>query len=126
MIGHWLTAWTIRLALSCYTAVLVGIIVGRSDQRTREILRLLWTLGAALFVAHVLCAFGFYHAWSHAKALQHTADETLRLIGWRFGLGIHFNYAFAMIWIGDSIGSWHANDESPATSGFPSTGRVCF
>jgi hypothetical protein len=110
MSGELLTSWTIRLALLCYAAYLAGwLIVSASGNRARPwstVAHWLWTLGCVAFVAHVGCAFHFYHDWSHAAAFEKTAAETEQLLGVRFGEGIYFSYVFLVLWVLDVIGLW--------------------
>src|SRR5262245_32305123 len=103
--GPLLTKWTIRLALACYVAYLAGWLAARG-QRWPTTARWLWTAGCALFVAHVACAFHFYHGWSHAAAWQSTADETRRMLGFAFGDGIYGSYLFLIAWVGDVVWLW--------------------
>jgi hypothetical protein len=70
--------------------------------------RWVWTFGCGFFVVHVMCAFGFYHQWSHAAAFGETARQTAELTGWRWGGGLYFNYLFAALWLGDVIRWWLA------------------
>ena len=46
-------------------------------------------------------AFHYYHHWSHARAFEHTAAETQRLLGVRFGYGVYVNHLFAIVWTMD-------------------------
>lgn len=106
MTGITLTLWTVRGALLAYVAALVWMLVAPQFRPVRHAARIVWTVGCGLVLAHVVCAFQFYHAWSHADAFQHTAEETQRLLGWRFGAGVYFNYLFAAVWIGDCAWWW--------------------
>lgn len=110
MPGVLLTSWTIRLALACYVAYLAGWLLvsnrGNWGASWRAIARWLWTLGCLLFVAHVVCAFQFYHGWSHADAFEKTASETEQLLGVRFGEGIYFSYLFLILWVIDVVAMW--------------------
>ena len=65
-----------------------------------------WTIACALFLAHVACAFHFYHHWSHAEAFTNTALRTGELIGWEFGAGIYFSYGFSLLWAADVLWWW--------------------
>ena len=67
--------------------------------------RVCWTLGLALYLAHVACAFQFYHHWSHRAAYAETARRTAELFGWSSGAGLYFNYAFTLAWLVD-VGWW--------------------
>lgn len=106
MLGIELTHWTIRLALLCLAARIGGgLRWGNADwwfPRSRAI----WTVGFVFFVAHVACAFHFYHEWSHAKAFQSTAEQTERQMGVRFGEGIYVSYAFTLLWLIDVTWQW--------------------
>lgn len=113
MLGSLLIKWTIRLALACLVGYFVGgMLGGASGKETATggrkfaILRWIWTVGCALFVAHVVCAFQFTHHWSHAHAWQHTANETQRLMGFSFGDGIYFSYLFLLLWVADVVCLW--------------------
>jgi hypothetical protein len=104
-----LTRWTIRLALACYvTALAIGLATRGRSPRGQLVARILWTAGCLLFLGHVACAFGFYHDWSHARALADTARQTKELIGWEFGEGIYFSYLFTLLWVADVIWWWLA------------------
>ena len=106
MIGPLLTHWTIRLALACYVGTLLVKLVSRDKSRWWPVARTTWTVGCLLFLAHVVCAFWFYHRWSHTHAYNHTADVTGSIIGWRFGAGIYFSYLFTLLWTADTIWWW--------------------
>lgn len=106
MLGALLISWTIRLSLICYGLVLAGELTGLGRGRRERAARWLWTCGCLLFVAHVLSAFHFYHHWSHAHVLRHTAEQTEALIGWAFGEGVYFSYGFLLLWIADVVWWW--------------------
>jgi len=59
-----------------------------------------------IFLAHVLCAFGYYHHWSHAAAYHETALQTAALTGWHWGGGLYFNYVFSVAWPADVLWWW--------------------
>src|SRR5262245_28611955 len=105
MLGELLTRWTIRLALACYVAYLAGWLTTRSAKWPR-ISRWIWTIGCVLFVGHVVCAFQFFHHWSHTAAWRATADETERLMGIAFGDGIFASYLFLVVWVLDVVWLW--------------------
>jgi hypothetical protein len=65
-------------------------------------------LAGAGCLAHIACAFHFYHGWSHAEAYRHVARRTYEVIGWDWGGGIYFNYAFALLWLADAAWWWLA------------------
>ena len=74
-------------------------------------LRIIWTIGFLLFVAHVVAAFHFHHNWSHASTLAETARQTRDLIGLEFGAGVYFNHLFMLVWAIDLIWIWFGNSE---------------
>jgi hypothetical protein len=107
MLGELLTIWTIRLALTLYVARLTMLLSARGE-RWRPVSRWLWTAGCGLFVVHVICAFHFYHGWTHAAAWQDTAEQTKALLGVEFGDGIYFSYLFLVLWVLDVAWMWLA------------------
>jgi hypothetical protein len=90
-----LTAW---LAVIAYGIGVMMISNGRG--------RAAWTLGCALFLAHIACAFAFQHHWSHAAAYADTARQTAETTGLRWGGGLFFNYVFALAWLADVLWWW--------------------
>jgi hypothetical protein len=104
--GELLTRWTVRVAMALMVLALVlrwraGGLRSRLAQA-----RLAWTLGCLAFLLHVLCAFAFYHHWSHAAAFTATAEQTAALVGWKWGGGLYANYAFTLVWIADAAWWW--------------------
>ena len=108
-LGELLTRWTIRLALLCYVVVLAGRLKFRHNSRWETAARAIWTAGCLLFVCHVASAFHFYHHWSHQQAYEDTARQTHELLGWQFGGGIYFSYAFALLWVADTAWWWFSS-----------------
>lgn len=101
-----ITLITIRIALISYAIVVGFLLAGCRTQRTRNLLRPLWTIGCLAFIAHVISAFHYTHHWSHADAIQSTAIQTQQLMGWAFGEGLYFSYLFLLIWIADALFWW--------------------
>jgi hypothetical protein len=110
--GQWLTRGTIWLALSLYVAA-ESVRATRPKGESSRTVRALNSLGCAAFLAHVGCAFHFYHHWSHAAAYADTARQTADYFGWRWGGGLYFNYAFLLLWVGQVITSWTGPSRSP-------------
>lgn len=74
--GEFLTRWTVRLAMALYVISLaLWITAGKRSAWFRRA-RLAWTIGWAAFVIHVICAFAFFHHWSHTAAYEETARRT--------------------------------------------------
>lgn len=102
--GQLLTRLTVWLALVLYV---IGEVV-RTYARPREA-TLSWSvnaIGCVFFLGHVLCAFHFFHDWSHAVAYADTARQTKEFSGWNSGAGIYLNYFFALVWAGEVIWAW--------------------
>jgi hypothetical protein len=104
--GELATRWTVRLALVCCFARFCAELPGKTNSRPSRVARAAWTGGWMLFLLHVACAFHFYHHWSHADAYLHTAQRTAELVGWNWGGGLYFNYAFTAAWTFDTLGWW--------------------
>src|SRR5262245_48674916 len=102
-LGEALTRGTVWLALTLYVASEFAM------RRSGRAARWLNAFGCATFLAHVVCAFQFYHHWSHSAAYADTARQTAALTGWKSGAGLYVNYVFAMVWIATVIkgpGGW--------------------
>ena len=112
MPGEILTRWTIRLALLGYALFLGGSIFygkGPGDGRGwPAAARWIWTISCVFFIAHVTCAFAFHHHWRHAEAFAVTAQRTREMLGFAFGGGIYFSYAFTLLWAADVVWLWVA------------------
>lgn len=106
MLATVLTHWSIRLALLCMVARLAGNLGWSRSTWWFQASRSIWTIGCLCFVLHVVCAFHFYHDWSHARAFESTAAQTYELLGMRFGEGIYFSYAFTLLWLADVVWQW--------------------
>lgn len=107
MSGEAITLWTIRAALACAFVAALLVMVNPSRERHARLPLLLWTVACGLFLGHVAAAFHYYHNWTHALAVQDTAQRTADLIGWRFGGGVYFNYLFGVLWLCDVLLLWH-------------------
>ena len=120
-LGELLTRWTIRLALACYVYCLASFLLGKgqSDPKRGNIVRIVWTLGCGLFVAHVIAAFGFYHHFSHQAAYDDTAQQTQEILGFAFGGGIYFSYLFLGLWVADAAWRWLSPASRPAWLDWP-------
>jgi hypothetical protein len=108
--GEELTHWTIRLALVCLTVRLAGALRWGNAPGWFVWSRAIWSAGCLFFLAHVACAFHFYHRWSHAAAFDSTAQQTYELLGVRFGEGIYFSYLFMLLWFVDVLWQWASPD----------------
>ncbi len=116
--GEFLTHGTVWLAVSFYYLALVLKLF--CAPRSHETPRRVWSLAFLLYVAHVVCAFHFYHDWSHAAAYEATAERTAAVAGLEWGGGLYWNYAFTLLWFVDVIWSWGARRtwiDSPQLTG---------
>ena len=57
-------------------------------------------------LGHFICAYQFYHHWSHESAYLDTARQTDEVIGLNWGGGLFINYAFLTIWTIDVAWWW--------------------
>lgn len=106
--GDFLTRLFIWLALIAYALASGMLLLSGEHPGWRLRARLVWTFGCASFLIHVLCAFAYFHHWSHAEAYRETARQTAALTGWQWGGGIYFNDAFAAAWLADVLWWWRA------------------
>ena len=113
MVGELLTRGTIWITIGAYASGSVAFALASrrsradsaAESRWDSVARVGWTIAVISLVAHFICAFEFYHHWSHASAYRDTARETEEVTGLDWGGGLFINYAFLAIWITD-IGWW--------------------
>ncbi len=87
------TAW-LTLAAWC----LGEILRARLPERKSPLFEVVWPLGAALLLVHILVAFATRHDWSHDAAVAETARQTEETFGVRWGGGVWINYALTLWW----------------------------
>lgn len=104
--GELLTRLTIWIALCAYGMGAGALLLTRHRPGCGTHARSVWTLGCVFFVAHVACAFSYYHGWSHAAAYGETARQTAELTGMHWGGGIFLNYLMGALWIADVLWWW--------------------
>lgn len=109
--GPTLIAITIYVSLIAYALAVVCWVSGRRSEGYRN----LWTVGCLFLWAHAICAFHFHHRWSHADAVQLTAEETQAVIGFAYGNGIWFSYLLLVIWLFDVVQLWRRDSSADAT-----------
>jgi hypothetical protein len=68
--------------------------------------RLAWTIGCISLIAHLVCAFQFYHGWSHSAAYLDTARQTDSVVGLNWGGGLFINYGLLVAWMADLAWWW--------------------
>ena len=106
--GAWLTKATVWLALLAYAIGAGRMLLARDRPGSSVKTRWVWTIGCVFFLAHVVCAFTFYHGWSHIAAYAETARQTAEMTGVRWGGGLFFNYLFAAAWLVEVLWWWLA------------------
>ena len=106
--GELLTRLTVWLALCAYATGVAMLLLANRRPHWLARARWAWTLGCAFFLAHVVCAFVFFHGWSHDAAYRETARQTAELTGLRWGGGLFLNYLFALAWLADVLWWWLA------------------
>ncbi|HKV33247.1 MAG TPA: hypothetical protein VJP89_02970 [Pyrinomonadaceae bacterium] len=110
--GEFLTRSTIWIAILSYTIGSVVFVLSRGRYKFDRWARLAWTIGCAALIAHFVCAFNFYHAWSHESAYVDTARQTADVFKINWGGGLFINYALLLVWIGDVTWWWFAGVRS--------------
>jgi hypothetical protein len=101
--GELLTRVTIWLALAGYTTGASFYLLSRGRRRWDAVARMAWTFGCVSILIHAVCAFHYYHNWSHAAAYRETARQTLEVTGFDWGGGLFINYALVAGWIIDVV-----------------------
>ena len=102
--GEWIVRASVWLALLSYPAGPLGLAI--STIPGRRVLRVAWTLGAAVFLLHVISSFHVFYDWSHTVAVNETARQVEELTGRPFGAGLYLNYVFTAIWVFDAGWWW--------------------
>lgn len=102
--GEWIVRASVWLALLCYPAGPFGI--AGSTTQVQRVARIVWTLGCAAFVVHVVSSFDVFYGWSHGTAWSETARHVEVVTGRRIGAGIYLNYLFTVAWVLDVAWWW--------------------
>ncbi len=104
--GEFLTRSTIWSSIAAYA--IGSVVFATAGKRFDRVARLAWTIGCAALLAHIICAFDFYHAWSHDSAYNETARQTAEVVAINWGGGLFINYAVTLLWISDIAWWWVA------------------
>jgi hypothetical protein len=99
--GELLTRMTVWLALAGYVIGASVYLLSRGRRSCDAVARMAWTVGCVSLIAHVACAYHFYHNWSQAAAYRETARQTAEVTGLDWGGGLFINYALIIAWIVD-------------------------
>ncbi|MGH7595293.1 MAG: hypothetical protein ACREOI_03030 [bacterium] len=104
--GEILTRVTIWIAIAGYAAGASIFALSRQRAKWNAAARLAWTAACIGLFAHVICAFHFYHGWSHTSAYRDTARQTAEVFGLNWGGGLYINYVFLIGWVIDTLWWW--------------------
>lgn len=104
--GELLTKITIWVAVAGYAAGSAAFALSRGKGAWDRFARLAWTVACVALLAHVACAFNFYHGWSHESAYIDTARQTNDVFGLNWGGGLYINYAVMLGWVLDVAWWW--------------------
>ncbi len=104
--GEFLTRLTIWITIAAYTSGAAAFALSRKRRNWDSAARLAWTVAWLSLLAHVTCAFHFYHGWSHGAAYLETARQTEEVFGLNWGGGLYINYALLMGWFLDVAWWW--------------------
>lgn len=104
--GELLTRITIWAAVAGYAAGTTALALSGGRASWLRAARLCWTFACLALLAHVACAFHFYHAWGHEAAYLDTARQTKDVFGLDWGGGLYINYALMAAWVLDVAWWW--------------------
>jgi hypothetical protein len=110
--GELLTRATIWIAIFGYTFGSVIFALSRRRNRWDSAARIVWTIACLSLIAHVVCAFQYYHFWSHDAVYRETARQTEAVVGLNWGGGVFINYGLVLGWIVDIFWWWMSGIES--------------
>jgi membrane-bound metal-dependent hydrolase YbcI (DUF457 family) len=102
----WLTRLSILLAMAAWCA---AVVLAEHPRRARAV----WTGALAAYLVHIVSAYASVYGWSHRVAWEMTASDTERVVGWRSGIGLAVNYAFAAALAVDLVRQWRGRPASP-------------
>lgn len=108
--GEFLTRVTIWLAMGGAALGACLQFAFRNHPKPQTFARAAWTIGVLALLAHVACAYHFYHHWSQASAYQETARQTAEVFNLNWGGGVYVNYAFIVLWLADVFWWWRGVD----------------
>ena len=104
-VGEILIRWTARVAVVLYLLTLLLRVGATPRHRWLPVARLAWTTGFGVLLFHVVCAFHYFHHWSHDAAYESVARQTAEVTGLVWGGGLYINYVFMVVW-GFDVAWW--------------------
>jgi hypothetical protein len=108
--GELLTRLTVWIVLAGYALGAAGSVLARDNMQRLAVARAAWTVGCLALVAHILCAYHYYHDWSQTSAYVETARQTAEVTGMNWGGGLYINYLFVLAWAADAVWWWRGHD----------------
>lgn len=111
-IGELLTRVTIWIAIFGYAIGSFIFALARRRTQWDSAARIVWTIACLSLIAHVVCAFQYYHFWSHESVYRETARQTKAVVGLNWGGGVFINYGLVIGWIVDISWWWWSGVES--------------
>jgi len=99
-----ITRVTIWISIAAYVIGMVAFAFGRKPT-SDSIARVAWTIACAALGVHYICAFQFFHHWSHQSAYLETARQTEEVFKINWGGGLFINYGLLVLWVLD-VGWW--------------------
>lgn len=97
---------TARVFVACYVCRILVDLASRRDPVSQRFARWCWTIGCIFFFVHMAAAFHGLHGWSSAAAYDHVLKRTQETTGIATGVGLYVNYAFAALWLADTVLWW--------------------
>lgn len=117
--GEFLTRSTIWITIAAYTIGCASFALPGRKSRWDAAARVAWTTGCASLIAHIICAFQFYHGWSHESAYRDTARQTEEVFGLNWGGGLFINYVLLIAWVVDIAWWWLSGLDSYRSRPWP-------
>jgi hypothetical protein len=107
--GELLTRATVWVALGGYTVGAALLLIARRGPEWWRSARWAWTTGCIALITHIICAYHYYHSWSHDSAYRETARQTAEVVGADWGGGLYINFALLAGWIADVCWWWRGS-----------------
>jgi hypothetical protein len=104
----------------------LGEALMRRSPAADRLARVIWTIGLALALIHVVLAFHLVYAWDHEAAVVSTVQQTADRVGRGWRGGIYVNYVFLALWAADACWWWVAPASHAARSFGVESTRVAF
>ena len=108
--GEFLTRVTIWLSLSGAALGAALQFADRTNIQHQTRARWAWTVGGLAMLAHIACAYHFYHGWSQDSVYRETARQTAEVFQLNWGGGVYVNYVFVVLWLLDVLWWWRGVD----------------